>query len=42
MREIDAMVFEENRVRSNIASVALRERIAMAAEDDLWLQRQIE
>lgn len=36
------MVWEDNVARSFIESVLLRERIAMAAEDEPWLERQIE
>ena len=42
IREVDAMVWEDNVARSFIESVLLRERIAMAAEDEPWLERQIE
>ena len=41
-REVDAMVLEDNVARSIIESVLLCERIAMAAEDELWLERQID
>jgi stalled ribosome alternative rescue factor ArfA len=42
VREIDAMVVEDNVARSLVEGDLLRERIAMAKEDEPWLLRQIE